>query len=121
AKQTGSQAWIDKTKPSAEEANRASKITPTPEQLQKHLAQYQEQGLTKISPPIKKVGTRPALDYCLSVASDKSLSEKRRQAALAAIEGRLDRNSPGDIEKVLAVAASDDTPDSVRDLAFQRI
>jgi hypothetical protein len=121
AKQTGSQAWIDRTKPSVEEANRASKITPTPEQLQKQLAQYQEEALTKIFASIKKVGTRPALDYCLSVASDKSLGEKRRQAALAAIEGRLDRNSPGDIEKVLAVAASDDTPDSVRDLAFQRM
>jgi hypothetical protein len=121
AKQTGSQAWIDRTKPSVEEANRASKITPTPDQLQKQLAQYQEEALTKIFASIKKVGTRPALDYCLSVASDKSLSEKRRQAALAAIEGRLDRNTPGDIEKVLALAAADDTPDSVRDLAFQRI
>jgi hypothetical protein len=121
AKQTGSQAWIDRTKPSVEEANRASKITPTPEQLQKQLAQYQEEALTKIFASIKKVGTRPSLDYCLSVAMDKSLSEKRRQAALAAIEGRLDRNSPGDIEKVLAIAAVDDTPDSVRDLAFQRI
>jgi hypothetical protein len=121
AKQTGSQAWIEKTKPSVEEANRASKITPTPEQLQKQLAQYQEEALTKIFASIKKVGTRPALDYCLSVAIDKTQSEKRRQAALAAVEGRLDRNTPGDIEKVLALAAADETPDSVRDLAFQRI
>jgi hypothetical protein len=121
AKATGSQAWIDKTKPSVEEANRASKITPTPEQLQKQLAQYQEEALTKIFASIKKVGTRPAIDYCLSVASDKTQSEKRRQAALAAIEGRLDRNNPGDIEKVLALAAADETPDSLRDLAFQRV
>jgi hypothetical protein len=121
AKQTGSQAWIDKTKPSIEEANKASKLNPTPDQLKKQIEQYQEEALTKIFAAIKKVGTRPALEYCLSVASDKSLSEKRRQAALAAIEGRLDRNNPGEIEKVLALAAADDTPDSVRDLAFQRI
>jgi hypothetical protein len=121
AKQTGSQAWLDKTKPALEEANRASKISPTPEQLQKQLAQYQEEALTKIFAAIKKVGTRPAIDYCLSVASDKTLNEKRRQAALAAIEGKLDRSNPGDMEKVLALAAADDTPDSVRDLAFQRM
>jgi hypothetical protein len=121
AKSTGSQAWIEKTKPSVEEANRASKITATPEQLQKQLAQYQEEALTKVFASIKKVGTRPAIDYCLSVASDKNQSEKRRQAALAAIEGRLDRSNPGDIEKVLTLAAADETPDSVRDLAFQRV
>ena len=121
AKQTGSPAWIEKTKPSVVEANRASKIDPTPEQLKKQLEQYQEEALTKIFASIKKVGTRPALDYCLSVAGDKSQNEKRRQAALAAIEGRLDRNNPGDTEKVMALAAADDTPDSVRDLAFQRI
>ena len=121
AKQTGSPAWIEKTKPSVVEANRASKIDPTPEQLKKQLEQYQEEALTKIFASIKKVGTRPALDYCLSVAGDKSQNEKRRQAALAAIEGRLDRSNPGDTEKVMAIASADDTPDSVRDLAFQRV
>jgi hypothetical protein len=121
AKATGSQAWLDKMKPSIEEANKASKLNPTPDQLKKQLEQYQEEALTKIFASIKKVGTRPATDYCLSVASDKSVSEKRRQAALAAIEGRLDRNNPGDIEKMLTLAGADDTPDSLRDLAFQRI
>ncbi len=121
AKFTGSQAWIDKQKPGVEEANRASKITPTPDQLQKQLAQYQEEALNKVFAAIKKVGTRPAVDYCLSVATDKGQNEKRRQAALAALEGRLDRNRPGDVDKVLTIASADDTPDSVRDLAFQRV
>jgi hypothetical protein len=107
AKSTGSQAWLDKTKPQIEEANKASKLNPTPEQLKKQLEQYQEEALTKIFASIKKVGTKPAIDYCISVASDKTLSEKRRQAALAAIEGRLDRNSPAEIEKVMALAAAD--------------
>jgi hypothetical protein len=121
AKYTGSQTWLDKIKPGVEEANRASKITPTPDQFQKQLAQYQEEALTKVFAAIKKVGTRPAVDYCLSIASDKNQNEKRRQAALAALEGRLDRNRPGDVDKVLALASADDTPDSVRDLAFQRV
>jgi hypothetical protein len=121
AKYTGSQAWIDKNKPGVEEANKASKITPTPQQFQQQLAQYQEEALTKVFAAIKKVGTRPAVDYCLSIATDKGQSEKRRQAALAALEGRLDRNRPGDVDKVLALASADDTPDSVRDLAFQRV
>jgi hypothetical protein len=60
AKQTGGQAWIDKTKPQVEEANRASKMTPTPEQLKKQLEQYQEEAMTKIFASVKKVGTRPA-------------------------------------------------------------
>jgi hypothetical protein len=121
AKYTGSQAWIDKNKPGLEEANRASKITPTPQQFQLQLSQFQEEALTKVFAAIKKVGTRPAVDYCLSIAGDKAQSEKRRQAALAALEGRLDRNRPGDVDKVLALASADDTPDSVRDLAFQRV
>jgi hypothetical protein len=121
AKYTGSQAWIDRSKPGVEEANKASKINATPEQLQRQLAQYQDESLTKVFAALKKVGTKPAVDYCLAIASDKSQNEKRRQAALAALEGRLDRSNPGDIEKVLALAAADDTPDSVRDLAFQRI
>jgi hypothetical protein len=121
AKFTGSQGWIDRQKPGVEEANKASKINATPEQLQRQLAAYQDESLTKVFAAIKKVGTKPAVDYCLAIASDKTQNEKRRQAALAALEGRLDRSNPGDIEKVLALAAADETPDSVRDLAFQRI
>jgi hypothetical protein len=121
AKYTGSQAWIDKTKASVDEANKASKITATPDQLHRQLVQYQDESLTKVFASLKKVGTKAAVDYCLAFASDKSQNEKRRQAALAALEGRLDRSNQGDIEKVLALAAADETPDSVRDLAFQRI
>src|SRR5262249_34060031 len=85
------------------------------------LSQYQEEALTKVFAAIKKVGTRPAVDYCLSVATDRTQSEKRRQAALAALEGRLDRSRPTDVDRVLALASADDVPDSVRDLAFQRV
>jgi len=121
AKVTGSQAWLDKMKPAVDEANKASKINATPDQLQKQLAQYQDEALTKVFSAIKKVGTRPAVDYCLSIAIDKGQKENRRQAALAALEGRLDRNNPADVEKILTIASAEDTPDGVRDLAFQRV
>jgi hypothetical protein len=121
AKYTCSQAWMDKTKPIVDEANKASKITPTPAQFAAQLAQTQEEALNRVFAAIKKIGTRPAVDYCLSVAMDKSQPEKRRQAALAALEGRLDRNNAGDVDKVLALAGAEDTPDSVKDLAFQRV
>jgi len=121
AKYTGSQVWIDKTKSLVEEAKKASKITATPAQLQAQLAQTQEEALNRVFAAIKKIGTRPAVDYCLSIAIDKAQPEKRRQAALAALEGRLDRNNPSDVDKALAIAGGEDTPDSVRDLAFQRV
>jgi hypothetical protein len=121
AKYTGSPSWLEKTRPAVEEANKASKINATPDQVQKQLAQYQEEALTKVFSSIKKVGTRPAVEYCLSIATDRSQKESRRQAALAAIEGRLDRSNPNDVEKILAIASADDTPDGVRDLAFQRV
>jgi len=121
AKYTASQTWMDKTKPSLEEANKASKIVTNPQQFQAQLTQYQDEALNKVFAAIKRIGTRPAVDYCLTIASDKSQGEKRRQAALAALEGRLDRSVPGDVEKILAIASADDCPDSVRDLAFQRI
>lgn len=121
AKYTGSQTWIDKNRPIVEQANKDSKITPTPTQLQQQLTSTQEEALNRVFGAIKKIGTRPAVDYCLSVAIDKAQPEKRRQAALAALEGRLDRNNPGDVDKALAIAGAEDTPDSVRDLAFQRV
>lgn len=122
AQYTSSQAWVDKTRPSIEEANRASgQKDVSAARLAIQIAQYQDETLTRIFAALKKVGTRPAVDYCLSFAADKTQPEKRRQAALAALEGRIDKNNPKDIERVLELATSDDTPDGVRDLAFQRV
>ena len=49
---------------------------------------------------MRKVGGRPAIDFCLTLAARKDQSEKRRQVALAALEGRLDRNNADDIRRV---------------------
>jgi hypothetical protein len=120
AKYTSSSQWVAKTKPIVDEANKASKLTPTPEQFQAQISQYQDEALTKVFASLKKIGTRACVEYCLSMGVDKAQNAKRRTAALAAVEGRLDRNSTSDVEKILAIAAADDTPDEVRDIAFQR-
>jgi hypothetical protein len=69
---------------------------------------------------MRKVGGRPCVDFLLTLAASKEQSEKRRQAALAALEGRLDRNNPDDLKRILQIA-SVDAPDVVLDQAFRRV
>ncbi len=122
AKTIDSTAWIDKQRPLVEDANkRAGNNKVTPEQLQKQLVTYQDQEMTKIFSAMKKVGGRPVIDYCLAYAGDKAHSEDRRKAALAALEGRIDKGNTADIDKIFAIAKEDETPDSIRDLAFSRL
>ncbi len=127
AKAVASPTWIAKKQAAVEEANKAAKITATAAQLAAQMAAYQTEELTRTFAAMKKVGGRAVIGFCLDFASDKGSSpvavenEKRRAASMAALEGRLDRNRPDDVQRVLAIAGADDTPDSVRDLAFQRV
>ncbi len=121
AKYTNSQAWLDKAKPALEQANAAAKLTPTPEQFAAQLKQYQDEALNRVFASLRRVGTRAAVEYCLTMAADKSQDDKRRLGALAAAQGNVDRNNPGDVEKILVIAGDEQTPDEVRDLAFQRV
>ncbi|HVY44993.1 MAG TPA: hypothetical protein VHB21_03900 [Minicystis sp.] len=115
-----SDEWKKIKTPELEAANKASKLEPTPPQFQAQLAQYQDEDLFRVFGAMKKVGGRAAVDFLLDFAAKKSEGEKRRQAALAALEGRLDRNSPNDVKRILKIASSD-APDGVLDLAFRRI
>lgn len=153
AKFVASEEWMKVKKPELESANAASKLQPTPDQFQMQLLTYQGEELLRVFGSLKKVGGRPAIDFCLDFAGDKGPDlgkrpdaadakadketkdkaataqalwdlrkeqiEKRRTAALAALEGRLDRSNPEDIKRVLDIAKSD-APDSVLDLAFRR-
>ncbi len=153
AKYVASDEWMNVKKSELETANAASKLQPTPDQFQMQLLTYQGEELLRVFGSLKKVGGRPAIDFCLDFAGnkgpdlgkrpdapdakadketkDKVLTaqalwdlrkeqiEKRRTAALAALEGRLDRSNPEDIKRVLDIAKSD-APDSVLDLAFRR-
>lgn len=120
AKYVTSDEWTKVKTPELQAANAASKLAPTEKQFQAQLAQYQDEELFRVFGALRKVGGRPAVDFCLSFAGDGKQNEKRRSAALAALEGRLDRNNPDDIKRVLAIASAD-APDTVLDGAFRRI
>jgi hypothetical protein len=121
AKEVNSQKWIDQKAGVVEAANKASKLAPKPDQFKAQVAQYQEEELTHVFSSMKKVGGKPAVAYLLSFAQDKSQPEKRRAAALAALQGNLDKKDSTHAAAVLAVAGASDTPDSVRDVALQRV
>jgi hypothetical protein len=121
AKEVNSEAWIKQKAPSVEAANRASKLTPTPDQFRKQLVQYQEEELLRIFASMKKIGGKPVVDFLLAFAQDKNESEKRRATAMAALQGNLERNNLAHAEVALAIAAAPDTPDQLRDVAFARL
>ena len=116
-----SEAWIKQKAPAVEAANKASKLNPKPEQFQEQLKQFQEEELLRTFSSMRKVGGKPAIDFLVAFAQDKSQAEKRRATALAALQGNLDRNNPEHAAMTLSVAAAADTPDSVRDVALQRV
>jgi hypothetical protein len=120
AQYTLSDDWTKVKKPELQAANAASKLEPTEAQFKAQLAQFQDEELIRSFGSMRKIGQRPVIDFCLDFAAKKDQSDKRRQAALAALEARLDRNNPDDIKRVLAIAASD-APDIVLDQAFRRL
>jgi hypothetical protein len=120
AKYVTSDEWTKVKKPELQAANAASKLEPTEAQFAAQLQQYQDEELLRLFGSMRKVGGRAAIDFALTFAAEKAQTEKRRQAALAALEGRLDRNNANDIKRILEIAATD-APDVVLDQAFRRI
>jgi hypothetical protein len=121
AKEINSDRWIQQRAPSVEAANKASKLSPTPEQFKAQLQTYQEEELLRIFSSMKKIGGAPIVQYLLDFSRDKAVPEKRRAAALAALEGNIDRNNAQHVQSVLEIASAADTPDSVRDVALRRV
>jgi len=121
AKNTVDQAWIDKLRPILEEANRAQKLAPTPDQFKAQLEKAQDEQLERVFGAMRKVGGRAVVEYCIEFAGNAKQSEDRRVRALAAIEGNFDHKNVKDSERILVLAAADETPDKVRDLAFMRV
>jgi len=119
-KSIDSSAWIEKSRGLANEANKKTGATVTPAQVQAQLVTFQEQELEKVFTNMKRVGGRPVVDFCLAYAQDKSKSEKMRSDALAALENRMDKNFPGDVNALFAIIGDDTNPDSVRGVAMAR-
>jgi hypothetical protein len=121
AKNVSSDEWVAQKKPAVEAANKQSKLNPTPDQLKAQLAQYQEEELLRVFGSMKKIGGKPVVDYLLGYVQDKNGLEKRRAAAMAALQGNLDRNNAAQAQVALSIAGDPATPDSLRDLSLQRV
>jgi hypothetical protein len=121
AQEVNSDKWLKAKTPKLEAANAASKLNPTKDQFQKQLDQYQEEELLRVFGSMKKIGQAPIAEYLLNFAGDKTQSEKRRATALIALEGQIDKDNKSQVDRVLTLAAAEDTPDSVRDAALRRV
>jgi hypothetical protein len=121
AQDINSDKWLKARTPKLEAANKASKLTPTPDQFKKQLDQYQEEELLRAFSSMKKVGQQPIADYLLTFSMDKNQSEKRRATALMALEGQIDKDNKAQVDKILTLASAEDTPDTVRDAAMRRV
>jgi hypothetical protein len=115
-----SDEWTKIKDPELKAANAASRLEPTPKQFEAQLAQYRDEDLLRVFASMRKVGGRPSVDFLLTFGANKEQGDKRRQAALAALEGRLDRNNPDDLKRILQIASTD-APDTVLDQAFRRV
>ncbi len=121
AKSVSSDAWVASKRPGVEAANKQSKLTPSEDQLKAQLAQYQEEELLRVFGSMKKMGGKPVVDFLLAFVQDKNGLEKRRAAAMAALQGNLDRNNAEQAQVTLTIAGDPNTPDSLRDLTLQRV
>jgi hypothetical protein len=119
AQEINSPKWLASRTPKLEAANAASKLKPTKDQFAKQLDQYQEEELLRQFGSMKKIGQPPIVDFLLNFSLDKNQSEKRRATALIALAGQVDKNNKAEVDKVVTLAAAEDTPDSVRDAALR--
>jgi hypothetical protein len=121
AREVESKDWLARKAPLLRQANEASGYKVEGARFDEQLALYQEEELLRIFSSIKQVGQAPAVSYLLAFAADKNNGEKRREAALAAMEGHIDKKDQPQVDRLLAIAGADDTPDSVREMALRRV
>jgi hypothetical protein len=119
-KHVSSAAWRTERLPELKEANRKAGFAPTEAQLEKQLADFQNESVTRVYASMKQVGGSAVVAYCLDIAKDGKEDKARRQTALAALEGHIDRKNDKHIESLFEIAKSD-APAEVIDQAFRRI
>lgn len=121
AKHVDSAAWIKQKAPAVEAANERSGLKVKEKQFEKQLEAYQEEELLRVFGAMKSIGEKPIVDYLLAYAQDKENPESRRAAALAGLENNLDRKNEAHAKAMLDLIVSDDTPDTMRDVAARRV
>jgi hypothetical protein len=122
AKTINSPEWVAKQKKIVVDHNNAQGAKATDAQVAVQLQQIQDRRLNEeIFPAMKKVGGRAIVDYLLGFAADGKNSDDRRKTALAALEGRVDKNNPQDLQRVFDICKDEAAGDAVKDVAFQRL
>ena len=117
-----SKEWLESQTKVVKESNARNNVKADETQVAGQVDKIQERNLTEaVFPAMKKVGGRPSIDYLFSYSADGKNPAERRKLALAALEGRVDKNSPNDLERIFAIAKNEENPDAVRDVAFQRM
>lgn len=122
AKKVDSPEWMKAKTQEVTEHNKKSGVQANEAQVSQQVSKILDRRLNEeIFPAMKKVGGRPAVDFLFGYAADTKHPEERRKLALAALEGRLEKNNPQDLERMFAIAKEENTPDGVRDVAFARL
>jgi len=122
AKQYNSKEWLEAQTKVVKEHNAKNGVKADDNQVAQQVDKIQERRLTEeVFPAMKKVGGRPAIDYLFTYAGDAQKPPERRKLALAALEGRVDKNNPQDLDRLFAIAKNEELPDTVRDGAFRRM
>lgn len=118
----GSKEWLDGQTKIVKEYNAKNNPKADDTQVAAQVDKIQERRLTEeVFPAMKRVGGRPSIEYLVKYSGDTSKPTERRKLALAALEGNLEKNNKDDLERLFAIARSNDTPDVVRDGAFRRM
>src|SRR5690606_34117894 len=86
--------WTKQKEEGVRAANKASGLTVTDKQFEKQLEAYQEEEIVRVFGAMKTVGRAPITEYLIAYAKNEEKGESRRAAALAALEGNLDRKNP---------------------------
>jgi hypothetical protein len=121
AEEVDSPAWLERKAADLRAANEASGLKVEGKRFEAQLEQYQEEELLRVLLSLKRVGQDPAVSYLISFAKDPRNREGRRAAALAALEGHVDRKNEALVRSLLELAGANDTPDLVRDQALRRV
>jgi hypothetical protein len=121
AREVDSPAWLARKAELLRRANESSGLEVSGTRFEAQLAAYQEEEFLRMLSSLEHIGQAPAVDYLLGYAEDVSHPEKRREAALAAMEGHANDKGDEPVARLLALASADATPDSVRDQALRRV
>jgi hypothetical protein len=122
AEKYNTKEWLDAQTKVVKEHNAKNNVKADDTQVAAQVDKIQERRLTEeVFPAMKKIAGRPSIDWLVRYSGDAGRPAERRKLALAALEGNLDKNNKDELERIFAIAKTNDAPDVVRDGAFRRM